>query len=76
MSVLREVIAAPDQEIIDLLSEWLDMARRGEITDIVVVGAIKTPGHEPEYMRANNFTDRWRILGALEYAKASVENAS
>ena len=59
------------QETVDILSECLEMAKRGEFTDVVVVGNINT-SDELGFYRAAKFEDRWRLLGALEYAKAGV----
>jgi hypothetical protein len=52
-----------------VLEEILEWARAGHVCDIVVVGNHAEDG---EFFRNANFEDRWRMLGALEYAKDAV----
>ena len=51
------------------LREYADRCERGELTEIAVVAF---NAHENEYERRASFDDRWRLIGALEYAKAGV----
>jgi hypothetical protein len=62
------------QETVDILSECLEMAKRGEFCDVVVVGNVND-NDGPGFYRASKFEDRWRLLGALEYAKDGVNRA-
>ncbi|MDG4650112.1 hypothetical protein P6F26_16815 [Roseibacterium sp. SDUM158017] len=68
---LKLVTDQPDEEIIDLLELALEMAKQGVIQDVVVVASIKDEDG-PAFWRGGEFNDRWRILGALEYAKDMV----
>ncbi|MAM60859.1 hypothetical protein [Maritimibacter sp. UBA3975] len=60
-----------DADTVDLIETVLAMAKRGELRDVVVVGAVNDEDGTGFY-RAASFSDRWRILGALEYAKEGV----
>lgn len=51
------------------LRELADRMERGEISECVVVLNDKRAGG---YERWATFDDRWRMLGALEYAKTAV----
>jgi hypothetical protein len=53
------------QKIEDLIAD----ARAGKVTDITVVANLREEGNT---FRCSTFTDPWRFLGALEYAKRSV----
>lgn len=59
---------------VEILEIALDMAKKGQIRDVVLVASIKD-GDGPGYYRAAEFQDRWRILGALEYAKDCIHQA-
>lgn len=61
----------PDSRVIEILEELLEQARRGEINDLVVVASVKD-ADGPYFYSFSEFKDRWRILGALEYAKSGV----
>jgi hypothetical protein len=62
------------QETVDILSECLAMAKRGEFLDVVVVGNVSDK-NELGFYRCSSFKDRWRLLGALEYAKDGVHRS-
>lgn len=62
------------QETIDILSDCLEMAKRGEFMDVVVVGNVNDNDGLGFY-RCAKFEDRWRLLGALEYAKDGVHRS-
>lgn len=53
----------------DFLRELADRVEAGEIPDIVVVYNDLT---EKCFASYGHFEDRWRLLGALEYAKLSI----
>ncbi|GGE29997.1 hypothetical protein GCM10011360_17590 [Primorskyibacter flagellatus] len=62
----RQVI---DQVVIDDIRDLLERAERGEVVDIVVVAEVASDG---VYVAQSNFGNGWRVLGALEFAKAHV----
>lgn len=51
------------------LREIADMVESGAVRDIVVVYDNRLDKH---FARWGTWDDKWRILGALEYAKATV----
>jgi hypothetical protein len=72
-----KVINAVDPERVDrnkqaaaYLRELADRMERNEILDIVVVFNDKEARGFESF---GDFQDRWRLLGALEYAKAGVK---
>lgn len=56
-------------DMIDALEEILAWVRAGHVPDIVIVGNHAEDG---EFFRHSIYQDRWRLLGALEYAKDAV----
>lgn len=71
VTALRIVEDTPDQDVIDALETALEMARAGQLVEVVIVGNVKD-ADGPGYWRSAAFDDRWRLLGALEYAKDAV----
>ena len=61
-----------DKKFADLLRGYADDVESGAITDFVFVAC---HGEDGTFMRSSSFQDRWRMLGALEYAKSSVVDA-
>lgn len=59
-------------EAADILREYADRIERGEISEIVIVCNDR---ENSNFERFGHFNDRWRLLGALEYAKAAVHEA-
>lgn len=53
-------------ETAEALRELADKVECGDIRDVVVVA---NDQGENSYWRVGCFADRWRLLGALEYAK-------
>lgn len=51
------------------LREFADEVENGDISEFVFVGNRKSDGC---FLSHGSFDDRWRILGALEYAKNTV----
>jgi hypothetical protein len=51
------------------LRDCADQVENGDITEFVFVANTKAEGC---FMAHGAFDDRWRILGALEYAKQTV----
>lgn len=58
-----------DKDMAEYLRELAERMDRGEIKDCVVVF---NDMENKAYERYAVFEDRWRLLGALEYAKDSV----
>ena len=57
------------KETADILREYADAVERGAVTDFVLVGNDKESGG---YFQFASFNDRWRLLGAIEYAKGAI----
>ena len=55
-----------DPETANALREMADRVESGDIRDVVVVC---NDAGENAFWRVGLFEDRWRLLGALEYAK-------
>lgn len=64
-----------DPFVVELLERWLARAKSGELRSVVLVGDV-IDGDGPGYINAASFEDRWRMLGALEYAKFSMNHRS
>lgn len=60
------------KEDADRMREYADKLESGEITDVVIV--MNNVG-ENCYERFGRWEDRWRMLGALEYAKTCIHEA-
>jgi len=69
---LRDPRADQWSEDAAYLRELADRMERGEISECVVVLNDRKGGN---FERWATFDDRWRMLGALEYAKSVVGNA-
>lgn len=55
----------------DMLREIADRVASGQIKELVVV---YRDGEDNVFASLGHFEDRWRLLGALEYAKNSVHH--
>ena len=69
---MSNIIEAPRRQIVsdDLWLSWehlIEKARAGDITELLVVAHNST---EAVYIYNGDYTDMWRTLGALEYAKS------
>lgn len=53
--------------------QMADLIEAGEVTEYVIVANNPTQQH---FMRIANIIDRWRLLGALEYAKDAVNHTN
>lgn len=73
MSNVAVLKREPDTKIVEMLERWLDMARRGELVSVSIVGEVVNEDG-PAYMNAASFEERWHLLGALEYAKFMVNH--
>lgn len=60
-----------DKQAADKIREIADMVESGDVRDIVVVYNNRTGRCFEQF---GHFSDRWQILGALEYAKTGVHN--
>jgi len=58
-----------DEGVLQGIEHVVKEARAGKITEIVCVANDKS---EKAFVRISGFSDAWRILGALEYAKQTV----
>lgn len=77
MKIVKPDFTAVDAAAAEAADNLIDIAervRRGELTDMVIVASSKKGGADGFFMRYSNFSDAWRLLGALEYAKQSVHN--
>lgn len=59
-------------ELAQRLRDIADDLEAGKISELVVVAHDRSDG---TYLTASDFEDRWRLLGALEYAKSKAYNA-
>lgn len=66
---IDEVHAERRQACAAQLRELADRMEAGAITDVV---AVWNDVEELCFASWGDFTDRWRILGALEYAKSHI----
>lgn len=63
---ITDAAAAKRKGDADALREYADMVERGDVCAyVLVMDDVK----ENCFRRVATFNDRWRILGALEYAK-------
>lgn len=67
--MLSVVPKSADPETIEALEDILELARSGEVLDLVVVANLTG---DRCFVRLADFADSWRALGALEYAKSAV----
>lgn len=68
MSVV-EFQREPDAGVIELLESALERAKAGDLVEVVIVGNLPAEGG---FLTLYSIADRWRLLGALEYAKHRV----
>lgn len=71
MTVHKLIPDNQDQETIEVLRDMLGKAERGEIRDFVIVCSVND-SESNGYLRHALYKDRWRLLGAIEYAKNAV----
>lgn len=64
--------AAQRKEDADQIREIADQVERGEVTECIIVCNDRSIN---AFYRFGTFTDRWRMLGAIEYAKSAVNHA-
>ncbi len=67
---IRKIEREVDPGLVQMIEEILADAKAGKIKDVVIVGDHVEDG---ELFRAAFFESRWRLLGALEYAKDAVQ---
>lgn len=70
--VVTKIERQPNAGAVDALMELLEEAKAGNLQDFVCVGNLVDEGN---FIRSSVFQDRWRLLGAIEYAKSTVEKA-
>lgn len=56
----------------EYLRECADRVVAGDISELVVISNDRENNH---FERFGHFNDRWRLLGAIEYAKTAVFEA-
>jgi len=61
-----------DPELAERLRELAEKVESGDVRDIVIVADDQG---ERVFWGMANFDDRWRLLGAIEYAKSKVFEA-
>lgn len=61
-----------DPELASRLRELADKVESGDVREVAVVADDQG---ERVFWGMANFDDRWRLLGALEYAKSKVHEA-
>jgi len=69
---IKEIKRQPNEEGIASFSHYVKRCEEGSISDFVVVAAGHDPAGEPSYSFNTNMEDGWRLLAALEYAKAGI----
>lgn len=72
MNKIREIKRQPNADVVAALEGALKLAKSGEMTGVVIVGDL---ADERQFFRHSEFTNRWTLLGALEYAKDGVNRA-
>lgn len=66
IKLINEAEEAERKEWADMLRDLANRVEKGEVTDFIFVANDKVEGI---YMCNAYFADRWRMLGAIEYAK-------
>lgn len=56
-------------EMAEYLRELADRYETGAVSELAIVGNDREEGC---FFQRGAFSDRWRLLGAIEYAKATV----
>ena len=69
VSDIKSARASEWQAPADYLRDLADKFENGEVTEMVCAAHLRT---EDCYSSFGHFDDRWRLLGALEYAKSTV----
>lgn len=66
---IKQIERRVDPEMVEMLENVLADVKAGRLTDVVIVGNHIADGG---FFRSAVFADRWRLLGALEYAKDGI----
>lgn len=69
MGSIREIKPEGCSHLAAELRKLADDVEAGTLTDVVIVGNDRGNG---AFYRMAHFDDSWRMLGAIEYAKATV----
>lgn len=67
---IADATLAKRREDAGRLREIADRVEAGEITEFAIVGNDREGGC---FFTVGSFDDRWRLLGAIEYAKRAVD---
>lgn len=70
--MVSEIKREPNHDAIKILEELLALAQAGELTELAAAGNISSEGN---FFRGAAFNDRWRMIGALEYAKSAIDRS-
>jgi hypothetical protein len=76
MAEIKQFVSVERQgnpDFANKLREIADRVESGEITDIAFVCNDREQAY---YGRSVSFNDRWRLLGAIEWAKQGILDAS
>ena len=71
VSAVSPEVAQRNAEAAAFFREFADRFERGEVIDCVMVWSDLS---EKAYGSWGDYKDKWRMLGALEFAKAGVAN--
>lgn len=69
LAQLVPIAKAGNPEMANWLREIADRVASGDVTEIAIVGNDRD---HCMFFRHASFTDRWRLLGALEHAKQTA----
>ncbi len=67
---IHELKRKPDPDMVIMVEELLAEVKSGDVTELVIVGTNAADGSN---FFSATFQDRWRLLGAIEYAKKAVD---
>ncbi len=74
LSVVKTTADIHKEEMLHLVDKAREDIESGQITEIVLVASFNDADGAVYASRAE-FKDRWRMLGALEYAKNAIHKA-
>jgi len=63
-----------DPGVVEAIREVLEMAERGEVADVAIFATVNDVDGLGTF-RTSSFSDRWRLLAALEYLRSGVHKA-
>jgi len=75
LSVVKTSADDHKEEMLRLVENARKDIESGYITELILVASVTDEDGPPAYVGRAEFTDRWRMLGALEYAKNIIHKA-